>query len=134
MVRKAIFVTVAVFFLLNVSIIYAEHLEEFSWMNGIKGRGNQSCCGVQDCVEATVVVLEEDVSETVVMIGETVLALPTSWVHESKGHTGIWCFVPQSASDGSARAYVDALGRIRAFPPEIPTRDNTRCAFFLTFN
>ena len=32
-----------------------EHLgTDFAWMAGVKGRGNEACCAVFDCVEATV--------------------------------------------------------------------------------
>lgn len=114
---------------------HTEHLgTEFSWMAGSKGRGNQSCCGVLDCVETTVALLEQDGVESTIMIGETVLTLPSLWVHPSKGPTGIWCFIPQSVAAGKPAAYIDARGRTRAIPPQTPTRENTRCAFFVSIN
>lgn len=112
-----------------------EHLgAEFAWMEGVKGRGNQSCCGLLDCVEATIALLEQEGPESTVMIGETVLTLPSLWVHPSRGTTGVWCFIPQTATGGKPAAYVDGQGRTRAVPPETPTRENTRCAFFISLN
>src|SRR5262249_40725630 len=74
-----------------------EHLgADFAWMAGLKGRDNGSCCAVLDCVETTVALLEHDEMESTVMIGETVLTLPSTWVHPSQGPTGMWCFIPQS--------------------------------------
>jgi hypothetical protein len=114
---------------------HTEHLgTAFDWMAGVKGRGNQSCCGVLDCVEITVALLEQDDMESTVMIGETVLTLPSLWVHPSRGSTGMWCFIPQAATGGKPGAYVDTQGRLRAIPPETPTRENTRCAFFVSIN
>ena len=67
-----------------------------------------------------------------VMIGETVLTLPSPWVHLSQGPTGMWCFIPQSTTGGKPGAYIDIQGHTRAVPPETPTRENTRRAFFGT--
>jgi hypothetical protein len=112
-----------------------EHLgTAFAWMAGVKGRDNQSCCGVLDCVEATVALLGQDGMESTVMIGETVLTLPSLWVHPSSGPTGMWCFIPQATTGGKPGAYVDRQGRSRSIPPETPTRENTRCAFFVSIN
>jgi hypothetical protein len=112
-----------------------EHLgADFAWMAGIKGRGNEACCAVLDCVEATVALLEHNEMESTVMIGETVLTLPSSWVHPSRGPTGMWCFVPQPTTGGKPGAYLDIQGRTRAIPPQTPTRENTRCAFFVSIN
>src|SRR5215471_3622744 len=48
-----------------------EHLgADFAWMAGMKGRGNQACCEVLDCVETTVALLEQDAMESTVMIGD----------------------------------------------------------------
>src|SRR5215510_8190786 len=85
-----------------------EHLgADFAWMAGMKGRGNEACCEVLDCVEATVALLEHDGTESTVMIGETVLTLPSAWVHPSQGPTGMWCFIPQPTTGGQPGAYVD---------------------------
>jgi hypothetical protein len=112
-----------------------EHLgADFAWMAGVKGRGNEACCEVLDCVEATVALLEHDGTESTVMIGETVLTLPSSWVHPSRGPTGMWCFIPPPTTGGKPGAYVDIQGRTRAIPPQTPTRENTRCAFFVSIN
>ena len=112
-----------------------EHLgADFAWMAGVKGRGNAACCAVLDCAEATVALLEQDGTDSTVMIGETVLTLPSAWVHPSRGATGLWCFIPQPTTGGQAGAYVDIQGRTRAIPPPTPTRENTRCAFFLSIN
>ena len=112
-----------------------EHLgADFAWLAGWKGRGSQACCGVLDCVETTVALLEHDGMDSTVMIGETVLTLPSLWVHPSSGPTGVWCFVPQATTGDRPGAYVDSQGHTRAIPPEIPTRENTRCAFFLSIN
>src|SRR5215471_4175930 len=112
-----------------------EHLgADFAWMAGVKGRGNEACCAVLDCVEATVALLEHNERESTVMIGETVLTLPSTWVHPSQGPTGMWCFIPQPTTGGQPGAYVDIQGRTRAIPPQTPTRENTRCAFFLSIN
>ena len=114
---------------------HTEHLgAAFAWLAGMKGRGNEACCEVLDCVETTVALLEHDGMESTVMIGETVLTLPSPWVHPSHGATGMWCFIPQPTTGGKAGAYVDIQGRTRAFPPQTPTRENTRCAFFLSIN
>ncbi len=116
--------------LLSVSTVSGEHLgDQFSWMSGTKGKLNQSCCGVADCVETTVALLSQEEIQSTVMIGDTMLALPTQWIHPSRGHSGVWCFVP----DDSSR-YTDMQGRPRALPPKIPTLQNTRCAFYLTLN
>jgi len=113
----------------------AEHLgADFAWMAGVKGRGNEACCEVLDCAEATVALLEQDGADSTVMIGETVLTLPSAWVHPSRGATGLWCFIPQPTTGGQPGAYVDSQGRTRAIPPPTPTRENTRCAFFLSIN
>jgi hypothetical protein len=112
-----------------------EHLgTDFAWMAGVKGRGNEACCEVLDCVEATVALLDHDGTESTVMIGETVLTVPSAWVHPSHGPTGMWCFIPQPTTGGKPGAYVDSQGRTRALPPQTPTRENTRCAFFLSIN
>ena len=112
-----------------------EHLgADYAWMAGVKGRGNEACCAVLDCVEATVALLEHNETESTVMIGETVLTLPSAWVHPSQGPTGMWCFIPQPTTGGQTGAYVDIQGRTRAIPPPTPTRENTRCAFFLSIN
>jgi hypothetical protein len=112
-----------------------EHLgADSAWMAGPKGRGNQSCCGVLDCVETTVALLEHDGMESTVMIGETVLTLPSPWVHPSQGPTGMWCFIPQPMTGGKPGAYIDIQGRTRAIPSETPTREHTRCAFFVSIN
>ena len=114
---------------------HAEHLgAEFAWMAGSKGRGNQSCCGELDCVETTVALLEHDGVESTVMIGETVLTLPSLWVHPAQGPSGMWCFIPQATTGEKPGAYIDAQGRTRAIPPQTPTRENTRCAFFVSIN
>lgn len=112
----------------------AEHLDEFAWMEGLKGRKGQSCCGVADCIEATVALLEQGDVESTVMIGDTVVVLPNGWVYPSQGPTGVWCFVSPTVSDGQAARYVDGHGRTREFPPEIPSRENTRCAAYLSLN
>jgi hypothetical protein len=78
--------------------------------------------------------LGQDGMESTVMIGETVLTLPSLWVHPSSGPTGMWCFIPQTTTGGKPGAYVDRQGRTRAIPPETPTRANTRCAFFVSIN
>jgi len=112
-----------------------EHLgTDFAWMAGVKGRSNAACCGELDCVEATVALLDHDAMESTVMIGETVLTLPSAWVHPSQGPTGMWCFIPPATTGGQPGAYVDSQGRTRAIPPQMPTRENTRCAFFLSIN
>jgi hypothetical protein len=78
---------------------HTEHLgADFAWMAGMKGRGNEACCAVLDCVEATVALLEHNEMESTVMIGETVLTLPSAWVHPAHGPTGMWCFIPQPDS------------------------------------
>jgi hypothetical protein len=112
-----------------------EHLgTDFAWIAGMKGRGNEACCEVLDCVESTVALLEYNDMESTIMIGETVLTLPSSWVHPSRGPTGMWCFIPPPTTGGKPGAYVDIQGRTRAIPPQTPTRENTRCAFFLSIN
>ena len=112
-----------------------EHLgTDFTWMAGVKGRGNEACCAVLDCVETTVALLDNNAMESTVMIGETVLTLPSAWVHPAQGPTGMWCFIPQPTTGGKPGAYVDGQGRTRAIPPQTPTRDNTRCAFFVSIN
>jgi len=103
-------------------------------MAGVKGRGNEACCALLDCAEATVALLENNETESTVMIGETVLTLPSAWVHPAQGPTGMWCFIPQPTAGGKPGAYVDGQGRTRAIPPQTPTRDNTRCAFFVSIN
>jgi len=112
-----------------------EHLgADFAWMAGVKGRGNAACCAVLDCVEATVALLDHNERESTVMIGETVLTLPSAWVHPSQGPTGLWCFIPPVTTGGRPGAYVDSQGRTRAIPPQTPTQKNTRCAFFVSIN
>jgi hypothetical protein len=63
-----------------------------------------------------------------------VRTVPSSWVHPSQGPTGMWCFIPQPTTGGQPGAYVDSQGHTRAIPPQTPTRENTRCAFFLSIN
>ena len=112
-----------------------EHLSaDFAWMAGVTGRGNAACCAVLDCVESTVALLEKNETESTVMIGKTVLTLPSAWVHPAQGLTGMWCFIPSPTTGGQPGAYVDSQGRTRAIPPQTPTRENTRCAFFLSIN
>src|SRR2546430_2118184 len=104
-----------------------EHLgADLAWMAGVKGRGNEACCAVLDCVEATVALLEHDAMESTVMVGETVRPLPGAWVPPSRGPTGLWCFTPPPTTGGQPGAYVDSQGRTRAIPPPTPTRENTR--------
>ena len=88
-----------------------EHLgADFAWMAGVKGRGNEACCAVLDCVEATVALLEHNEMESTVMVGETVLTLPSAWVHPSQGPT---CAL-------SARFAAIATKVCRPFGPESP--------------
>ena len=48
-----------------------EHLgSDFAWMAGMKGQGNEACCAVLDCVEATVALLDQNAMESTVMIGD----------------------------------------------------------------
>ena len=85
-------------------------------MAGMKGRGNEACCAVLDCVETTVALLEHHETESTVMIGETVFTLPSAWVHPAHGPTGMWCFIPQPTAGGQPGAYIDSQGRTRAIP------------------
>ena len=112
-----------------------EHLgTDLAWMAGVKGRGNEACCAVLDCVETTVALLDQNAMESTVMIGETVLTMPSAWVHPSQGPTGMWCFIPQPTTGRQPGAYIDSEGRTWAIPPQTPTRENTRCAFFVSIN
>ena len=104
-------------------------------MSGTKGKLNQSCCGVVDCVEATVALLSREGMQSIVVIVDTTLTIPTSWVHESRGRTGVWCFEPDPlAPYGGEGPYIDGHGSVRPTPPKITTPQNTRCAFYLTLN
>jgi hypothetical protein len=56
-----------------------EHLgADFARMAGVKGRGNAACCAVLDCVEATVALLENNETESTVMIGDCDMKSPQS--------------------------------------------------------
>jgi len=118
--------------LLGRGTVLAEHTADTAFLKHYTGRGNQGCCGVNDCQEATVVVLEEGGNESVVMIGKDVITIPNAWLHRSKDPKGRgwWCFVVPSAPYGESPTYRDADGHVRAVPPERATRDNTRCVFY----
>src|SRR5215470_13549170 len=50
---------------------HTEHLgTDSAWMAGVKGRGNEACCAVLDCAEATVALLDQNTMESTVMIGD----------------------------------------------------------------
>ena len=63
---------------------------------------------------------------------QTFLAKRQTFV--AKHTTGLWCFIPPPTTGGQPGAYVDSQGRTRAIPPPTPTRENTRCAFFVSIN
>ena len=79
----------------------AHHTTEFYWMG--------YCCGRKDCAVVDVAIVEFGQVDSVVLIGDTPVSLPSSAVHESQdGHT-YWC------------RYDDIRGI---------TRENTRCVFY----
>ena len=118
--------------LCSVILASAEHTANTEFLKGFHGRGNQSCCGLNDCIEATVALLDQGDTESTVMIGEHVVTLPNDWLHPSPdpGGRGWWCYVVQATPFGKSPTYVDQYGNIRAVPPEKPTRENSRCVFF----
>jgi hypothetical protein len=126
---------VAVFLVLfSIAMAYAEHTASTEFLKGYHGSGNQSCCGLNDCVEATVALLDEGDTESTLMIGEHIVTLPNAALHPSPdpGGRGWWCYVPQAVPDGKTPTYVDQYGNVRALPPEKPTRENSRCVFFIS--
>ena len=99
---------------------------EFEGLGTFIGQGDMPCCGGFDCVVATTALLGQHADESEVLIGETLLTVPSAWVHQAPGPTGLWCFVYNPQTD---TLYIDAEGRQRALPPTAPTRANTRCVF-----
>lgn len=107
-----------------VSGVSASHRPSLSWMEGL--RGNGFCCRDFDCTEATIAVLDQGSGQTLVLIGEHRLTLPSSWVHPTQNGRGYWCFRSQG------QTYRDHDGILRAVPPDIPTKRNTRCVFYFS--
>jgi hypothetical protein len=117
--------------------IWADHRPELAWMADKWGNGK--CCGEFDCVEATVAVLSRDEETTVVMIGEHELSIPSKWVQHSEDASGWWCYSPRMIEgaiphSGHVEIYIDAFGHVRGVPPDVPTQENTRCVFYVSFN
>ena len=111
------------------ALALSEHTPELQWMQGYTNTMGVSCCGLQDCIESTVVVLALNRGNALVRIGEYEVLMPYGNVHQSHGPTGYWCFRPDPGLPLST--YTDQDGTIRAIPPERPTTDNTRCVFTL---
>jgi hypothetical protein len=109
---------------LPFTLAHAAHMPSLAWMGGLSGNG--PCCGTYDCVEATVILLDFDADDAVVQVGETLLTVPSAWVHPSEDGQGWWCFFPRAP----LQTYVDAHGMRRAIAPEVPTKANTRCVFY----
>lgn len=105
--------------------VFATHRLSLAWMRGIQGNG--PCCDDYDCVEATIAVLDQGPKQTIVLVGETQLTLPSSWVHPTQDGRGYWCFRSEKWL-----TYTDQDGIRRAEPPIIPTRENTRCVFYFS--
>lgn len=118
--------------LLSALLAHAEHTARTELLQGYHGRDNQSCCGLNDCIEATVALLDQGDTESSVMIGEHVVTLPNAWLHPSPdlGGRGWWCYVAPATPVGKSPTYVDQDGNIRTIPPAVPTRENSRCVFF----
>jgi len=109
------------------ALALSEHAPSLRWMQGYTNTLGMSCCGLQDCIEAAVVVLALNRGNALVRIGEYEVRVPSGNVHQSPGPTGYWCFRPDVGLP--LRTYIDQDGAIRAIPPERPTADNTRCVF-----
>ena len=118
--------------LCSLTVASAEHTISTTMLKGYHGRDGQPCCGLNDCVEATVALLEQGATDSTVMIGEYVVTLPNAWLHPSPdpGGHGWWCYVPQAQALNQSPTYRDQDGNVRAVPPEKPTRENSRCVFF----
>jgi hypothetical protein len=99
-------------------------------MSGLRGQGGVSCCAEHDCAETTVALLGAQGGTAEVLVGDTVLSLPAAAVHPSQDGRGYWCFKVQIPADGTrSHLYTDSHGQQRAVPPDVPTRENTRCIF-----
>jgi hypothetical protein len=109
---------------LPLTLVHASHVPSLAWMGGLSGNG--PCCGTYDCVEATVVLLGFEAEHTLVQVGETVLTLPSTWVHPSEDGQGWWCFSPAAP----IQTYRDVHGVRRAVAPAVPTKANSRCVFY----
>lgn len=114
---------------LTVQASQAAHRPALSWMAGFSGRADASCCGELDCLPETVALLAEEAGERVVLIGQEVVTLPTSWVHPSQDPQGQgWvCFLPSEVR-------TDADGHLRAVPLLHWTRERLRCVFYSVLN
>ena len=103
----------------------SEHIANLEWMTGDTGADGIGCCGVFDCTESTVALLERGPEQSIVMVGNHQLTLPTSWVHQTHDGHGYWCFKPQATSEPyryngrlySIEVYEHVGGQIRAVPP-----------------
>jgi len=115
-----------------IAVAQAEHTASTEFLKGYHGRNDQTCCGLNDCIEATVALLDQGDTESTVMIGEHVVTLPNAWLHPSPdpGGHGWWCYVVQATPGNKSPTYQDRYGNVRAVPPEKPTRENSRCVFF----
>lgn len=110
---------------------WAEHTGWSAALKGYTGRHGASCCGILDCQESTVALLGQDDTESLVMVGETLLTLPNAWVHPSPHQQGIVCFVHDPAP---GNVYQDSEGNTRAVPPAQWTREKIRCVFHMAIN
>lgn len=106
-----------------VSVARGEHVAGLEWMKDYKNAEGVGCCNTRDCVPATVAVLEQGATHTVVMVGEETLRMPNASVHASQKASGFWCY----------KAMV-GFGAHHENMPSKATENNTRCVFYLSTN
>jgi hypothetical protein len=93
---------------------HAEHTASLRWMRGYRSADGVGCCSEHDCVPWPVALLQISGDEATVLLGDTVLQLPTKSVHATQDGQTYWCCQTNTA------------GRC----PEVPTRATTRCVFY----
>jgi hypothetical protein len=93
---------------------HAEHTASLRWMRGYRSADGVGCCSEHDCVPWPVALLQISGDEATVLLGDTVLQLPTKSVHATQDGQTYWCCQTNTA------------GRC----PDVPTRATTRCVFY----
>jgi hypothetical protein len=104
----------ALLFLVLWQASHAEHAASLRWMRGYRSADGVGCCSEHDCVPWPVALLQISGDEATVLLGDTVLQLPTKSVHATQDGQTYWCCQTNTA------------GRC----PDVPTRATTRCVFY----
>src|SRR4029450_14092000 len=92
---------------------HAEHTASLRWVRVYRSADGVGCCSEHDCVPWPVALLQISGDEATVLLGDTVLQLPTKSVHRPRGGQTYWCC--QTNTAGGC--------------PVVPTPPRTGCAF-----